>query len=240
MIYDNSYLNNILRPYILDGDLTRYGGKKDGGYIVNKKYLNLSNVLYTYGVGDEFSFEEDFLNNFPEYKVHLYDPTINKFPELKGKVFNHKDGLACEKNNDGLPFDDFLNHVKINNDEKNNILLKIDAEGVERVYFQKIDLTKFDNVVQMVIEFHIFDDYIDCFVDCMLNINKYFYCIHIHENNCCGLHSSGIPRVIECSFINKLYVKEHPILSNKKYPIKNLDFPNCPWEDKWSIDYSNL
>jgi hypothetical protein len=238
MIYDNSYLNNILRPYILDGDLTRYGAKKDGGYIVNKKYLNLSNVLYTYGVGNEVSFEEDFLNDFPEYKVHLYDFTINEFPELKGKVFNHKEGLAPEKNDDG---DDFLNHLKINNDEKNNILLKIDAEGVERIYFPKIDLAKFHNIVQMVIEFHFDDDYIHYFVDSMLNINKYFYCIHIHENNCCGLCSSGIPKVIECSFINKLYVKEQPILSNKKYPIKDLDFPNnVPGEDTWSIDYSNL
>ncbi len=238
MIYDNAYLNNILRPYILDGDLNRYGAKKDGGYIVNKKYLNLSNVLYTYGVGDEVSFEEDFLNNFPEYKVHLYDPTINKFPELNGKVFNHKEGLSLEKND---CCDNFLNHLKINNDEKNNILLKIDAEGVERVYFREIDLTKFRNVVQMVIEFHFNDDCIDYFVDSMLNINKYFYCIHIHENNCCSLCSSGIPEVIECSFINKLYVKEQPILSNKKYPIKDLDFPSyVQVEDRWSIDYSNL
>jgi len=231
------YLSNLIRPFILEGDLIRYGNKSDGGYIVNKKYLNLSNVLYTYGVGGEVSFERDLLIDFPNYNIHLYDHTINEFPILQGKVFNHKEGLSSEKQND---CDNFLNHIKINNDEKNNILLKIDVEGEELSYFQKVDLIHFNNVAQMILEFHLDKGTVIDFINSINNINTYFYCIHVHGNNHGNLmivDNQEFPIVLECTFINKSFVEETPILSHKDYPIEGLDFSNGGIHKQWCISY---
>lgn len=231
------YLNKIVRPFILEGELIRYGNKSDGGYIVNKKYLERSNTLYTYGVGGETSFEHDLLVNFPKYKVHLYDHTIDNFPILQGNVITHREGLSFKKHNN---CDNFLNHLKINNDESNNILLKIDVEGEELSYFQKNDLIHFNNVVQMIIEFHLDKGTIIDFINCINNINMYFYCVHIHGNNHGNLmlvEEQEFPIVLECTFINKSLVKENPVLSNNTYPIEGLDFSNGGIHKQWCISY---
>ena len=43
-------------------NLVRFGIKKDGGYIVDLTSINRVNHLVSFGMADEFSFEEDFLN----------------------------------------------------------------------------------------------------------------------------------------------------------------------------------
>jgi hypothetical protein len=223
------------RPYALEGDLVRYGNKGDGGYIVNTKYLQLSNVLYTYGVGGEVSFEIDLLKYNPNYKIHLYDPTILKFPEIDGNVIKHEEGLAFSKQD---KYDNFLNHLSINQDMNQKVLLKIDIEGGEFDFFKNIDINSFSNVVQMVLEFHINEAPVDYFIECLNKINKEFICIHIHGNNYSDItHINDIefPTVPEFTFINKQYIKETPLLINKNYPIENLDYINGGVNRDWSI-----
>ena len=222
---------NLIRPYNVIGQYIRYGNKSDGGYILNKDYINNSEVLYSYGIADEISFEKDFLNDFPGYKVHLYDHTINKFPELKGEVFAHKEGLAPEKND---CCDNFLNHVKINNDQDKNIILKIDAEGAELDFFNFTELSLLSNITQMIVEFHTPGDNFLKFLNAITRINHYFYCTHIHQNNC-GVHYSL--DFIECTFINKKNVKYVPEIKVCDYPMQGLDYPNCGNNPVLEINY---
>ncbi len=55
--------------------LSRMGVNKDGGYIVNEKLINNSNILISFGMGDEFSFENDFLKKMKKIKC-LYLTTL--------------------------------------------------------------------------------------------------------------------------------------------------------------------
>ena len=225
------------RPYVLEGDLVRYGNKSDGGYIINTKYLQLSNVLYTYGVGGEVSFEIDLLKYNPTYKIHLYDPTILQFPEINGNVIKHEEGLASYKKD---KYDNLLNHLFVNQDINEKILLKIDIEGGEFDFFKNIDVDLLSNVVQMIVEFHIDRAPVDHFIECLNKINKNFTCIHIHGNNHSNITNiNGIefPIVPEFTFINKQYIKEIPLSANKNYPIDNLDYKNGGVNKDWSISF---
>ena len=51
---------NYLRP--LDaGKLIRLGNNKDGGYVISNLALKKSDTLISFGLGDNFSFEKNFL-----------------------------------------------------------------------------------------------------------------------------------------------------------------------------------
>lgn len=223
------------RPYSLEGDLARYGNKSDGGYIVNTKYLQLSNVLYTYGVGGEVSFEIDLLKHNPNYKIHLYDPTISQFPKIEGNVTKHEQGLSFLKQD---KYDNFLNHLSANQDMNEKVLLKIDIEGGEFDFFRNIDINSLSNVVQMIVEFHIDRAPINNFIECLNKINEKFICIHIHGNNHSNItriNDIEFPVVPEFTFINRQYIKETPVLISRNYPIENLDYVNGGIHKDWSI-----
>lgn len=66
---------NFLLPDIPQ-NLTRLGVKKDGGYIVNEDIITKSNTLITLGMGNEFSFEKDFLNMNKNKNVFIYDFSV--------------------------------------------------------------------------------------------------------------------------------------------------------------------
>ena len=57
------------------------GNKSDGGYVTLDQINKQCNVLYSLGVGDDVSFELDFVNRYPQSKVQLFDHTIEFLPE---------------------------------------------------------------------------------------------------------------------------------------------------------------
>ena len=67
---------NILRP-IKNDKLLRLGRKADGGYVVDKKALKDCNTLITFGLGDDWSFENDLLKKNNNIQIHIYDHTVS-------------------------------------------------------------------------------------------------------------------------------------------------------------------
>jgi hypothetical protein len=235
----NDFNIKSINPYDLKSNLIRYGNQGDGGYVIDKNFLHLSTVLYSYGVSNDVSFEKDFLIENPDLKVHLYDHTITDFPYINSNVHNHFEGLSLGKTEN---CNNFLNHLKENNDENSKVFLKIDVETAELEYFSSVNLERFNNVVQMVIEFHFCEPPQTLkYIECIKNINKYFYCIHIHGNNCCGfvnINNVNVCCVSEYTYVNKNYVNFVPELKKTSYPIENLDFKNLPERDgEWKIEF---
>ena len=70
-IVDKKY--NFLRPIKTKG-LIRLGGKEDGGYIISKKALEDCDFLLSFGMSNDWSFEQEFLkHNFKnEQTEHQY------------------------------------------------------------------------------------------------------------------------------------------------------------------------
>ena len=66
---------NYLIPFDED-DLIRLGIEKDGGYVISKKSLEKSHFLLSFGMSNEWSFEEDFIKQDSRNLVNIYDHTV--------------------------------------------------------------------------------------------------------------------------------------------------------------------
>ena len=73
---------NYLRP-IKVNNLIRIGNKNDGGYIVPSKPFQQIDGIVSFGLGDNFSFEQNALIQNNRLKIIVYDHTVNFFYFLK-------------------------------------------------------------------------------------------------------------------------------------------------------------
>ena len=68
---------DFLKP-IKNENLIRVGSEKDGGYIVDSNLIKNNDCLLSLGMGDDWSFELDYLKN-DNGIINIYDHTINIF-----------------------------------------------------------------------------------------------------------------------------------------------------------------
>lgn len=215
---------SILKPVLCE-DLTRVGRDNDGGYLVSERSILNTELLISFGVNDDWSFEKCFTLR-KKCPVIAYDASVNRryfrkklLKSLK-RVFNpslilgnykiYKDYMnffsksnkhidkfvGIPFNNRFVSFDSIVNTIK-----QNNIFFKIDIEGWE--YRILDDMKKIsDRIVGAVIEFH----------DCDLHLNRIekfineigLDIVHIHANNCAPVcNKSKIPLVLEITFAKK-------------------------------------
>ena len=99
--FNKLYLNkkyNFLKP-VKHSNLIRVGNQGDGGYVVDKKILKESNVLISFGVGDDWSFEKKCLNLNKKIKIFIYDNSIdfkvffNKFTKYLRRFITFRSNL---------------------------------------------------------------------------------------------------------------------------------------------------
>jgi hypothetical protein len=63
-------------PVELD-DLIRLGRDYDGGYVLSERQIEKTNVLLSFGINDDWSFESDFEKRKP-VKIYAYDYSVSK------------------------------------------------------------------------------------------------------------------------------------------------------------------
>jgi hypothetical protein len=61
------------------GDLIRIGKDYDGGYILSKRHIEKTNILLSFGIRDDWSFEENFSNK-KDIAIFSYDYSIKDEP----------------------------------------------------------------------------------------------------------------------------------------------------------------
>lgn len=212
---------------------TRLGRKGDGGYVVLREPLNSCGILYSYGIGDEMSFELDFLLSRPQAAAILYDPFIDKPPKSHPRAGFLKEPFAPRT-------------------LQKQSMMKIDVEGAEWDILPQWSIGELVKLDQLVIEFHFihvqkraglspyFSSFYQRHMD-RLNIqlftkyrviigrlNRIFRLFHIHVNNSLPPISVGDKQIwplIECSFVNRDLVPWSQ-RSEETFPIVGLDYPN--------------
>jgi len=95
-----NYIDNkfdFLKP-IKNQNLVRAGHNKDGGYIVDSNLFKNTNYLLSLGMGDDWSFELDYLNENEKGVINIYDHTVNILNFLKPFLKCLKRFLIFKKN----------------------------------------------------------------------------------------------------------------------------------------------
>lgn len=224
-----------------DDKRIRLGSFHDGGYVVYRKLLDLSDKLYTFGVGDEISFELDYIK-FENKSVVMFDHTVDfNTPEiLLNKMQFKKLALAPRKTKHG---DTISGHIIEENDQENTkYFIKIDVEGFELDYFSDMveyKLVDFANC--LLVEFHVYSvSDVEKFELAIQNICKHFTCFHIHANNWVSstfeIDGKTIPSVIEIGFANNRIIECNE-KSTDKFPLCGLDYPCKPNHPDIDLNY---
>mgnify|MGYP001269606679 CR=1 FL=1 len=264
-LIDKKY--NFLKP-IKTPNLIRFGGKLDGGYVVDFEIIKKCNNLITLGLGPNWSFELDYLSKNKKNKVHIYDHTVSSYPYIKaiGKYFrrlitfrttfegfttrvknfyNYKKFLYSKNVNF---FKEKIAHTiknKIDTDiekvfsrinSQEEVVLKIDIEGSE---YEVVDqILKYSNRIQMLIfEFHWIDKKEEIFLESIKKLKDYFEIIHIHGNNHYPKLNSGLPIILEITFLNKKYIGGQKVEYINKFPVKGLDYPCNPYKEDLTFSF---
>ena len=212
----------------------RIGKNNDGGYVIS----NLPgeyDLFISGGISNDISFEENFLNIFPNLKCIAFDGTINYLPKKNNNIDFIKKNLGDTNSFDTSNLDEYICVNK-------NIFMKIDIEGHEfKLLPSIIKSDKMINIKQLIIEIHSpadidkFPNYFKglSFVDnnLMFNmfseINKTHTLVHLHANNGClmqQINGINLPHVFELTYIRNDFVTTK-ILNTESLPTK-LDMPN--------------
>jgi hypothetical protein len=72
---------NKCHPIELD-DLVRVGNDFDGGYILSKRMIDKTKTVLSFGVRDDWTFEEDFAR-MKDVKIYSYDYSTKNLPFMK-------------------------------------------------------------------------------------------------------------------------------------------------------------
>ena len=223
----------LLKPQNVFLDKKRIGPEEDGGYVMPELVLEKCSALFTYGVGGDTRYEEDFVKQYNK-KAYLFDHTTGQPAWERDNLIFTPEGLGYEEN--CKEWFDHYDHFNIEGD----IFLKIDVEGTERTYFNETDISKLnEKVLGIAIEIHYIDniEYRQQCISLIEKLNEGFVLCHTHGNSwspSVPIEDESVPTVLELSFINKRYVDRYEE-DTQDYPIKGLDFSNNP-----SIEDSNL
>jgi hypothetical protein len=207
----------------------RLGKNNDGGYII----AEIPNVCYTTflsgGIEKDISFEEDFINKYPNLKSFAFDGTIDNLPKKNTNITFIKKNIGFKNNKKITNLHDIIN-------VNENIFVKMDIEGGEIPWIKSLNDQQINKFEQIVMEFHF--PFTNKEIDVFDKINKNHYLIHFHGNNCCGIREHNgvnIPNVFECTYLNKKYFINKPELSNELIP-SSLDMKNTD-NDEIYINY---
>ena len=248
-------LPTFLRP-LYETDLIRIGRDYDGGYLIPEQSLGQTKLLYSFGLSDDWSFEEMFYNK-TSTKIICYDHTVNwkfffkiflrdfksvfkyfrykKFFDGKNKIHEKKIISPVGTFYTNLQEDKIadLNSILVDH-SSNSFFFKIDIEGSEyRILEQLIKYAS--SMAGLVIEFH----------DCDLNHlriknfieNFDLQLVHMHVNNWGFVTPNRFPQSLELTFSPKQFNKKITNES-KKFPI-SLDQPNNPLFQDHPIEFKD-
>lgn len=208
----------ILQPFHCN-DLVRLGKNNDGGYLVNLKDVLDTDLLLSFGIGTDISFEKDF-TELRNCSMAAFDGTV----DITDPFFNdirkfHKRNIGLIHTEDTVEFQSILNSTA------GNVFVKCDIDGCEYDLFDQFirNSTRFSGIAIEVHDTAKYENF-DRLTDFISKINMNL--IHVHINNYSYYDTDGkiTPNVLELTFSSD---KRLELDRNLTLPHK-LDMPNNP------------
>jgi hypothetical protein len=218
-------LPKILEPFYC-ADLIRLGKDNDGGYLVNKEDIIKSTKLISFGIGNDTSFEEDFIK-LNDCQIDAYDGTI----ETQLEFFNSPNKKLHFNNIGHKPGYKKISDLLTKTDK--NVFIKCDIEGGEYEILNELIIHS-NKLSGMVIEFH------DIYEYPLFNLLSNFIAktclklIHTHMNNWFYIENPNeyLPGCIELTFTSS----DNIMLTPVSLP-HELDMVNAPLREEFRISF---
>ena len=198
-------------------NLIRVGGNADGGYVMVD---NLSgSIAYSIGIGDEISWDKDMADR--GYDLYMYDFSVDKIPFFDERFHFFKYGISGSKTDDPsfLTLDEAIESNDHNG--KSGMILKMDIEGGEWGFFERVDekiLSQFD---QLVFEIHglLKTGRWAYYAECLGRLGRTHSLIHVHANNYSRYALINRLRISDCMELT--YVKN----GDREFEFNDSTFP---------------
>jgi hypothetical protein len=232
---NNQNFLSLLKPQNVFQNKLRLGPQEDGGYVSSEFVLDNCSALFTYGVGHDTRYEEDFVKKYNK-PVYLFDHTLGHASWERDLMKFTPEGLGTTENCAHV----YEHCQRFNITEP--ILLKVDVEGYEYEYFDIADIQKISDLAMgLLLEVHWIDGTTqrEGFINIMNKLSPYFVLNHVHSNVWGGqweYEGLTVPKVLELSFVNKKYVQNSEP-DTQDYPIQGLDFSNNPNVEDFKLEF---
>jgi len=242
----------LLKPQNVFKKMVRMGPNEDGGYVLPNFVLENCSAVYSYGIGRDSRFEEEFGPKFKK-PAYLYDHTIRVVEPWRvedqqrewDEINDRWKEMNCYFSPTGLGFQnnchDFIDDYNANKTE-GKVLLKIDIEGGEYDYFEQVNINQInDSVMGILLEVHEIHvkEYKERLTAILKRLGEHFILCHIHGNNWgyeYPIDGETVPQTLELTFINREFVDEYEP-NEQEYPVKGLDVPNNPKNDDLKLTF---
>jgi hypothetical protein len=176
-------LFDMLQPVPLKNcELTRFGERNDGGYLMCGNLLADVRAGYSYGISGYDKWGCDISTRL-NVKVHQYDCFDTRQPVCAGgdTIFHAECVGDTTRNEGGRPFDTLERQIARNGDATVRVVLKMDVEGAEWESLLHAPDEVLERVDQMAIEFHKTSS--DEYLRVVERLKRFFLIAHIHFNN---------------------------------------------------------
>lgn len=246
-------------------DLVRLGSAFDGGYVLPSWAIARTQHLLSFGINDDWAFEEDFTRANPTARVEAYDHTISA--ATFAAVAWQKLGLLVSSRPRMRPamralrtlikylgfFRNRVTHIRkrvvgstagagdasahdiFSRTGTARLFAKIDIEGSEYEIIPAIT-EHAGRIEGLIIEFHDTADRRAQFVAAMEALLEHFDVVHLHANNYGWVAADGLPDVLELTFAPRTRVAASARRST--LPLTGLDAPCNPHAHEYRLEFS--
>lgn len=164
-------------------DFKRFGEANDGGYVMCANLLGAVQGGYSYGISGYDGWGCQVATTL-NVKVHQYDCFDLTVPACStGTTVFHGECVAGEPSSDdkGRRFETPEHQIALNGDAGRHLVVKMDVEGAEWQAFLRTPDAVFEQIDQLVVEFHGVNR--QSFLDAVKKLKRFYYVANLHYNN---------------------------------------------------------
>ena len=226
-------IDKILKNLILYNPVNkkiRLGHQADGGYVIIDGYEY--DYFISGGVGENITFEIDFIKKFPNIQGIIFDNTVDDALNLPKEIKLIKKNIGFDNTEITTNLSDYINGY-------HNIFIKMDIEGSEWKLLRSEFSKSLIKIKQIVFEaHHFFSVFSDIALESLEIINNTHYLVHVHQNNNGVPFQSDVGNIMHPSLLELTFIRkdcEINGLNVTDLPIKDIDFTNMPGKPEYDI-----